>query len=97
MATREEIREGVAKELARQDDELIWGHIKAESQAVFLFEANQILSYLHSQGVAIKVERELPEPGYMVAPGWKKVGWHSACKYMKRTGWEATEPLIEEG
>ena len=64
MTKQEEIREGIARELARQDDELIWEHLKPEIQAVFFLEANQILSYLHSQGVVIKGKEHPRYIGY---------------------------------
>ena len=62
--------------------------------------ASQILAYLHSQGVVIKVERELP-PRYFA--NRKKMPWVSDYDVEKNTqeemlkaGYVAVEPLIEE-
>ena len=82
MTKQEEIRKGIA--------------IILESAGANKEWTLNILEFLHSQGVVLKVEREPREPGYMEAPGWKKVGWHSACKAMIRDGYSAWEPLIEE-
>ena len=40
------LQEEIAQELARQDDELIWEHLKPAPQALFLLEANQLLSLI---------------------------------------------------
>ena len=50
MTKQEEIREGVAK------------YINQYSELGLEVCAGMIMDYLHSQGVVIKVERELPHP-----------------------------------
>ncbi len=70
MNKQEEIREGVARNIA--GPLLDW--------ELTLKIADQVLQYLHSQGVVIKVEREIYE-GYQEAV---------------RAGYVAVEPLIEE-
>ena len=49
-------QEKIAQELARQDDELIWEHLKPEIKAIFLFEANKIINLLKELGY-----RKLPK------------------------------------
>ncbi len=63
----------------------------------------KILGCLHSQGVVIKVERELPSGGEAVItlPRAKHLsywrGYDQSHLDMSRAGYVATEPLIEEG
>ena len=61
---------------------------------------NSILGYLHSQGVAIKVNKPLPRPRHVVLDDdWKwmeKVLLGIREQYIK-AGYTATEPLIKEG
>lgn len=62
---------------------------------------NRILSYLHSQGVVIKVERELPEvPLWAIRDGIEiksaDIVYKLALQDMLRAGYVATEPLIKE-
>ena len=53
----------------------------------------EVLTYLHSQGVVIKVDRKLP------ATHWENEdmirGWNIAEKEMLNAGYVAVEPLIE--
>ena len=58
MTKQEEIREGLAEELCKINGG-IWN--AANYNDYWLEKADGALSYLHSQGVVIKVERELPE------------------------------------
>ena len=76
MATREEIREGIGKLLSpfflamdeaqdRQDEELLTNSMmRVEFCKVIEAHLTIILQYLHSQGVVIKVDRELPMAFY---------------------------------
>jgi len=56
---------------------------------------NKLLKYLHSQGVVIKVERELPFADWITVPP------SEIAKYtqqnMLKAGYKAVEPLIKEG
>ena len=67
MATREEIREGTEKILEEVFSSLDhWDCSEECGHKVCLLEwknevTSKVLSYLHSQGVVIKVDRELPE------------------------------------
>ena len=96
MTKQEEIWDGVT-ELMRESVGGSW----------HTYETDRILTYLHSQGVVIKVERELP-PSCLIIP--KKAddffleGATSevitidlpTVKAMKLLGYVAVEPLIED-
>lgn len=70
------------------------------------FKASEkILSYLHSQGVVIKVDRELPEIKPFIRNEWTAHDTQDECyqngqAYMlmrlKEAGYVAVEPLIKE-
>jgi len=60
--SKEEIREGIEKELLKSyGTSAHQGEVSSQE----IFTAGQILDYLHSQGVAIKGEGELPEIGWL--------------------------------
>ena len=101
MTKRKEIREGIAKIVfnARQPDsdfECLYKH----QQEAWRCVADKLLSYLHSQGVVIKVDRELPkchECGgkkfvYGEPENWKTLRLCPTCYGMG--GYVAVEPLI---
>ena len=86
MTKQEEIREGVYKQI-RSD---VVGH----SRTSYLAEG--IINYLHSQGVVIKVDRELPDNEV-----WHKVerefeAYCAGRNDMLKAGYVAVEPLIKE-
>jgi len=88
MATREEIKEGIANIIMDCGDDN-WKHC--------LIEADLIVKYLHSQGVVLRVDRELPE----VAKGYKDFGgndtiWEESQQDMLKWHNDSLEPLIEE-
>ena len=60
MATREEIREGVAEVLSFPHEELEWEEMSEHTKEGYRKEALILSRYLHSRGVVIKVDRELP-------------------------------------
>ena len=109
MTRREEIREGVAKNIflkQRTSDDYIyrrpcWEELGASAKKPFYKEADGISRFLHSQGVVIKVDRELPE--YLQA-SWVKIEddifteleWNTQ-KALDKAGYVAVESLIEEG
>ena len=108
MTKQEEIREGIAEFLwkrgakhtrfwpfsALEKVEKESPYLKGTRQA-YLKKVDQLLSYLHSQGVVIKVERELPQ-----CPSNRddtvRLIWEEAQQAMLNAGFTATEPLIEE-
>jgi len=65
---------------------------------------DQILYYLHSQGVVIKVDKELPQNPYSVATSWptgiyvtKAEAYKEAQQDILKAGFGvATEPLIKD-
>jgi len=95
--TREEIREGIAKRI-NHNDSLEWCVASEQVRLSCLQKSDGILSYLHSKGVVIKVDRELPQCPY------NKLSWgdyeQSIYKQgqedMVKVGYGAFEPLIKE-
>lgn len=100
MTKQEEIREEIAERIcdALEGDE--WFSL-AEGQKRFCrLYATNILSYLHSQGVVIKVERELPDlpisqDDYDIVFYPEKV-YREAQNIMLKADYAAVEPLIKE-
>ena len=110
--TREEIREGIASRCfencdgatLEQCDEL---HKQYGNKACWYCGADQVLHYLHSQGVVIKVARELPLITLQEAEEhdakWSLSNFtdslqgfgKKAQKNMLKDGYEAVESLIE--
>ncbi len=68
MTSREEIREGIAEwlwenragETTVQDCVYTWAELPGYRKDDFRASADKLLTYEHSQGVVIKVDRELP-------------------------------------
>ncbi len=93
---QEEIRERIAREyMAATDGEYRDGD---GSRSIFV---DQILSYLHSQGVVIKVEWELPEVYFeteRLNNGNTNTISIAITDDIKKaySGYTAVEPLIEE-
>ena len=95
MSKQEEIREGVGKRLDLYIDE---GSVEER----LIKRADKILSYLHSQGVVIKVERELPE-SWVVTYGGEAptpdrayvAGQEDGKADMLEAGCGFFEPLVE--
>ncbi len=96
MATREEIREGIHDIIG---DCLIkigcgeGGCPKAERLETEAQETciQSLLDYLHSQGVVIKVERELPD---WLMEGQIAFSTEDIAKRFEQAGYVATVPLI---
>lgn len=96
MTKQEEIREGLRASILENTQ--FNSHRGVVLKVTGL---SNILSYLHSQGVVVKVERELP------TQKWDEFMEHdwvdltpteiAIMKGMIRAGYEATEPLIERG
>jgi len=89
MTKREEIREGIKRIVA------VWEESDGNTTRGI---DDRILEYLHSQGVVIKVERELKMPEYWAGE------WYIDENGNKQTledavgdaGYVAVEPLIKE-
>ena len=109
MTKQEEIREGVAKQFfidQRTSYEYIyrypsWEELGESAKQPFLDKADYILSYLHSQGVVIKVWRGFPrcpnqpaEDGITEHNFVKREAWIGCREQLLKAGFVAVEPLI---
>ena len=85
MTKQEEIREGM--------ENVIRGYEGAERWSGVITDG--LLGYLHSQGVVIKVDRELPDmPCYSHTR--EKTAYSRSQEDMLNAGYVAVEPLIKE-
>jgi hypothetical protein len=84
MNKQEEVREGVEGILGV----LYNFHLDGDAYA------SQILDYLHSQGVVVKVDGELYPNRYMTRD--TRYAYEDAQRDMLEVGYVAVEPLIEE-
>ncbi len=98
MTKQEEIREGIATRL-----EIAYNTGLSKRTCNTNEMARQAVAQLHSQGVAIKVEGELPEitfPSHvneLSTVGLVASAWYDRCQQdMLKAGYVKTEPLIEE-
>jgi len=82
MTKQEEIREGIGHYIILYR----MGEYK-EDQTI-----NKILSYLHSQGVVIRVDRELTKE---VMYGQEAYAQEDIERFLREAGYVAVEPLIE--
>ena len=99
MTKQEEIREGMHLILCDGEPNIIGEpcpHCK---------HAKELLDYLHSQGVVIKVDRELPTNFYHVAEGGdfeqqakrrEFIAGERMKVCMTNAGYAAVEPLVKE-
>ena len=98
MAKQEEIREGIAVRLYWKDHPVgDWSVELPETKAIYYIRANVALSYLHDNGVVIKVERELPFQVIIndaVTVGGSKIDIPN--EVLKSAGYEAIESLVEK-
>ena len=90
MPTREEIREGIAERIYRwycRNSELNnlgeWCKVSGYMRGIILSITDMVMEYEDSQGVVIKVDRELPECGVEL------------MKHLKEYGYVAVGSLIE--
>ncbi len=97
MATKEEIREGIAQTSYcfenRGKECLKWEVLASECKVPYYEFADVLLYKQDSQGVVIKVERELPKE-YNGERG--REAYTNAQQDMIDAGYAPTEPLIEE-
>lgn len=93
MTRQDKIREGIARAAEatwyRYDHNVVWDEI-----------AKSVVSYLHSQGVVIRADRELPTKWWdeFIEHDWVDITLadKSLMKGMLKAGFVAVEPLIKE-
>ena len=98
MTKQQEIREGIVS-IAKQ-----WfsnnGFAYQTMPNDRSFEGD-LLAYLHSQGVVIKAEKELPENNFIcnlvTGEKYQDAGYRNAQRDMLKAGYVVVEPLIKEG
>ncbi len=98
---QEKIMKGMAKQLAQFDGQ-DWDALSLEAQGTYKGRAIVLGCHLHSQGVVIKVDRELPDKP--LADDWaeaikapRNAFYELAQKDMLKAGYVAVEPLVKEG
>ncbi len=90
VTKQEEIREFITKDII----ETIFGDTFGYHSGMSEIATEKIFTYLHSQGVVIKVERELPDnPYYLVQAMAGDSIYNEAQQGMLRAGYTAFEPL----
>jgi len=95
MTRQEELREGITKLVADTALDNQW-HLVEQIKDYDYKRADQILSYLYSQGVVIKVDRELPEIPFL--PRIRQLEFGQIIQQdMLKAVFVAVEPLIEGG
>jgi len=87
-------QEEISKGLAQLTELWIQNNYPIGSQT-FSDLADQSLAYLHSQGVVIKVDRELPDNAIYYPPKQLE-SYNAGRQIMISGGYVAVEPLIEE-
>lgn len=110
MTKREKIREGMAHWLFKfvcecENIKPAWD----DAREYYLREADLLLCYLHSQGVVLKVGRELPEYQWLTEMGIHQVlikylndntdlfsATHSIRELFEEAGYTTFEPLMEK-
>jgi len=98
MTKREEMREEVARRIAIRDDRGFLDHSTLKYKiSVEQYEfTDRILKGLHSQGVVIKVDGELPERASLaIAEGGTSV--IIPLPALINLGYTKVEPLIKDG
>ena len=98
---QQEIREG----LARIRPSFPWDELDEDDKEFHREWADEVLKYLASQGVVLKVEKDYPGCPYETSPeksleendmeSSKELGYLVGQDYLVRAGWSATEPLID--
>ena len=94
MNKQEEIREGIAKTLYRFEYDG-WDRLDAGGRVRWLARADAVMNKEHSQGVVIKVDRELPDtiPDFCVVNLYAGKGrGYPKCM----VGYVVVESLIKE-
>ena len=106
MATREEIREGIAGRIykwyfrnSQLNDLGEWGKVRGATRGMVLAITDIVLEYEDSQGVVIKRDKEMPEDWIRGLKGKLKLtdwDYEDVMLYLDRSGYMAVEPLIKE-
>ena len=96
MATREEIAEGI-EEILRQPIRIDFVNRQkfTDIKRGRSERTVQILRYLHSQGVVIKVDKELPKR-FLCAGRTSRESYKLGTEDMLVAGYVAVEPIIKE-
>ena len=103
---QEEIKKGTARLLFNLGQKPYnidaWGKLPLPIRGIYLSHAGEFLKYLHSQGVVIEVDRELPEPIYAgcldIPENIKEIYIQGKIDYqqdMLKAGYVAVEPLVQ--
>ncbi len=106
MPTREEIREGIARithhwhcpsEKWEERDNYLssLGWLGPEPEYYYKL-ADELLPYLHSQGVVIKVDRELLKKKTIENHLSSWANWYEGQQDMLKAGYVAVAPLVEK-
>jgi len=99
MTKQEKIRQGLLTEvkyITKAGDNL---NKIAEAECI----TDQMLNYLHSEGMVIKVDRELPELKSLPSEASAEekaaylLGAINALRHIEDAGFVAVEPIIEQG
>lgn len=85
MTKQEKIGAGLLKIIADE-----------QNYATYEETRDQIVEYLHSEDVVIKVDRKLPEVKVLLANGAYHLLTDAIGYTYKEAGYTATEPLIKE-
>ena len=100
MDKRSEIREGIDELIGEFMSEMgcEFTCMKAETKALDMKDrlTDVILRYLDKNGVALKVERELPRCNLLFDERFR-MGWDACGGAVKNTGYVAVIPLIDKG
>ena len=98
MPSREEIREGTREWLIEMDTchNEDCGDAKCDSSCPYLNKiVDKFLVYLHSQGVVIKIDRELPD--LVIDPQTNRLRVPvDVMNEMLKAGYTAWKPLVEK-
>ena len=94
MTKQQELREGVLQIVSEYGFRILL----TEGKSLPIDCANKILTYLASQGAALKSNKKLPEyvVGINATDDTAKFIAEEVQGDMERAGWTAWEPLIEE-
>lgn len=98
MTKQEEIREGIASRIwyraSLPSVNIKWEELTSFARDCWLHLADEEMSILRSQGVVLRVDKELPQPDYAGENWYGSYG--VAQEHMLKAGYTATEPLIEK-
>ena len=101
MTKQEEIREGVAEDIGKNISPEWRSRNKGYLEIRVYDVTDTILAHLHSQGVVIKVDRELPKVEFFDPARPDLIGEYErqyirGMERMLKEGYVAVEPLVQE-